>query len=110
MNCKKIKGLIITGYLDNQLNEKLKQQVEGHLSVCNQCREFEKSLRNVAVEPFKNLKEITPADSVWQRIRESIEAEQSRQQEDVLTYAKNYLQPFFNFRRPVFATITVIAV
>jgi len=107
MECKKIQEIIAADYIDGELNEKLKGQVQVHLSACNQCRALEMSLRRIAVEPFKNLKETRPPDSVWERIKENIVAEESRRKESIFVYLKDYLRPLFNIPNPVFATIAI---
>jgi predicted anti-sigma-YlaC factor YlaD len=107
MDCERIREIISSDYIDGELNEKLKRQIQAHLSACDECRAFEMSLRKIAVEPFKNLKEIRPPDSIWERIKENIITEQSRHKESVFTYLRNYLRPFFNVPKPVFATIVV---
>jgi len=113
VNCKKIKGLITCDYTDGQLDAELNKQVWEHLIICYQCRKFQESLRRAAVEPFGNLKEIRPADSVWEGIKESIEAEQRQQKLGIFAYLKNYLQPAFPIRNslvPAMATVTILVI
>lgn len=109
MKCERIKEIIATDYIDGQLDEKLKRQVQAHLGICSQCLAYEESLRKVAVEPFKNLEELSPPDFVWERIRVNIEEGQAQHRGSILTFLKNSLQPFFHIPRPapLFAAIAV---
>jgi hypothetical protein len=108
MNCKKIRDLITTDYIDLQLSVKLQRQIREHLKGCGQCREFEQALRQAAVEPFKMAKEIRPPDFVWERIREGIEAEEA-ETEGLFLGLWDYLRGFLSRRRPVFALSTALA-
>ena len=99
MNCKRIKELITTGYIDKELDEKLMKDIEAHLKVCHGCGAFEELLRKAAVEPFKNAQEIKPPAYLWKRIRENIEKEGGIREQWV-----------FSIPRPVFAATAAIAV
>jgi len=108
MNCKKIKDLITTDYIDLQLSVKLQRQIREHLKGCGQCRQFEQALRQAAVEPFKMAQEIKPPDFVWERIKEGIRAEEM-ETEGLFVGLWDYVRGFLSRRRPVFALGTAVA-
>lgn len=72
MKCEKIRDLILTDFLDDQLSSGIKKKVESHLDQCVQCREFLHSLQEAAVLPFKQAQESLPPEFVWQRIKAGI--------------------------------------
>ena len=110
MDCKRIKELITTDYVDKELDEKLMNEIAAHLRVCRECSVFEESLRKTAIEPFKNTKEIRPPEYLWERIKENIKKENTRQELGLFVYIRNYLQSVFAIPRPVFAATAVIIV
>lgn len=107
MNCKRIKELIMTDYVDGEASAELQKEVEEHLSTCSQCKQFEQALRQIAVEPFKKAQIIKPPESVWYGIKEAIEEKQS---EGLFVGLKNVLSTIFNLRKPVVAMAIVAAV
>jgi predicted anti-sigma-YlaC factor YlaD len=110
MDCKRIKELITTDYIDRELDEKLMKEIAAHLRVCKECSVFEESLRKTAIEPFKNIKELKPPEYLWKRIKENIEKENKRQEEGLFVYIRSYLQSVFAIPRPIFAATAVIIV
>jgi hypothetical protein len=110
MNCKRIKELITTDYIDRELDEKLMKEIAAHLRVCRECGVFEESLRKAVIEPFKNIKEMRPPEYLWERIKRNIEKANTRQEQGLFVYMRNYLQSVFALPKPVFAATAVIIV
>jgi predicted anti-sigma-YlaC factor YlaD len=102
MDCKKIRDLIATDYIDTELSVALQKEIRQHLDSCGACRQFEQALRKASVEPFKTAKEIKPPDFVWERIKEGI---QVRERGSLL----DYLRGLLSRPRPVFALGTALA-
>ncbi len=75
MKCEYVKELILTDYLDGQLEKGQKAQIEKHLTICKNCREYELITRAAVVEPFNNLEKQSPPEATWDKIREQIEEE-----------------------------------
>ncbi len=78
MNCEKIKELILTDFTDGCLSEELQRQVRQHLNSCANCKEYAKTLRNAAIEPFKNAQKINAPDYLWYRIKDSIASQKPK--------------------------------
>jgi len=108
MNCKRIKELITTDYIDRELDEKLMKEIAAHLRTCKECGVFEESLRKAAIEPFKNIKEVRSPEYLWERIKENIAKENTKQEQGLPVYIWNYLQSVFAIPKPVFVATTVI--
>ena len=107
MNCKKIKELIITDYLDGEIDLTLKKEIEGHLKVCNQCRQFVQALRQSAVEPFKDAKRNMPPESVWRNIESAIEQQRTK---NVFGNIADKIYALFPVRKPAFVVATIITI
>lgn len=73
MNCKKIRDIVITDYIDNELDEKTRREIEQHLNNCADCRAFEKALLSTVVGPLKNAETVNPPDVLWSRIKNNLE-------------------------------------
>lgn len=80
MNCKKIRNLIITDYIDQEASESVRKEILGHIKVCAGCRVFEQALREKASDPLRKVQAVRPPESIWQRIQEAIEEEEAGQQ------------------------------
>ena len=73
MKCEQIQELLLTDYLDGQLDGNGLKSIEEHLSDCPGCREFLAAARKITVEPFSSSKKVflSPED-VWQKIKQQI--------------------------------------
>jgi len=68
MDCKKIQELIITDYLDNEMNNKL---VERHIESCDDCRKFLILTQKTIVDPLsKAKKDHLSRELIWARLQE----------------------------------------
>ena len=72
MNCERIKGLIMTDYIDGEMNAKLRRKVVAHIIACGQCKQFERILRQTAREPFEQFKPLKPPESVWEGVKAAV--------------------------------------
>jgi predicted anti-sigma-YlaC factor YlaD len=75
MRCRKIRDLIITDYMDNEISPANKDLVDRHLKDCGRCREYKAVLTRSAIEPFRKIEAIKPSDSVWRGIKAAIQPE-----------------------------------
>ena len=100
MNCKKIRELIMTDYIDGELREKLERKTREHLARCSDCRVFESELKKSAIEPFKDAKKLEAPGIVWENVREAIKEPEKA--------------PVIIIRRPAFsfalATVAIILI
>lgn len=77
MKCENIQELLMTDYLDGECRGEGGLRVKNHLDECETCRSFyETVLKSAAV--LRKGGELSPPEAVWLRIRESLEAGQSR--------------------------------
>ena len=76
MNCRRIQKLLMTDYIDGELNEKMRISILNHLATCDKCKQFEKTLQKETVSPFKAAEKKTPPDFIWEKIRSRIIADE----------------------------------
>ena len=109
MKCENVKELILTDYLDGQLGKEQKSQIEKHLTICRDCKEYELLTRTAVVEPFDNLERHNPPETTWNKIREQIEEELPRQ-EPTNTFAGliRRIKTFLYIPKPAFVVTAMI--
>jgi len=107
MNCKNIQKLIITDYIDNELDAKSQQNIEQHLSVCKACREFAETVRDTVKQPFEHEQYIQPPRSLWHAISERIVPEQVYEESLLTNIQHNLVHRLFT-RRMTLAMVTAL--
>jgi len=103
MKCDRAQDLILTDYLDGQLNEETKRELEMHLSQCAGCREFLLSARAAVVTPFEGAARQKTPDSVWQDIEQHLEKTSTTDWPERLKDFIGGLKNAFDVPRPVLA-------
>ena len=109
MKCEYVKELILTDYLDGQLGKEQRTQIEKHLTICMDCKEYELLTRTAVVEPFNNLERHNPPEAAWHKIREQIE-EKLPLQEPTNSFADliRKVKTFLYIPKPAFVVTTII--
>jgi len=109
MKCEYVKELILTDYLDGQLGKEQRTQIEKHLTICRDCKEYELLTRTAVVEPFNNPERHNPPEAAWHKIREQIE-EKLPLQEPTNSFADliRKVKTFLYIPKPAFVVTTII--
>jgi anti-sigma factor RsiW len=107
MKCKQIQELILTDYLDGQMNREQRGQLEAHLTGCSHCKEFEAMARRTVIEPFKEAERFEPPDAVWHQIKEQIEQREQGNTNPFVDLIVR-IKSFFHIPKPVFAAATIM--
>jgi len=103
MNCDKVKELLSTDYIDNEVDKELRLKIKAHLKGCKKCREFEEALKLTVVQPFDNAKRVEVPEGVWENVKERIGEGATR--ESVI----GNLADLIKLRKPAFAMATAMA-
>ena len=106
--CEHFKDLILTDYIDGELDKNSALSLEDHLSGCGECRVFLKEVKDNAAMPLKRtLQEPVPA-VLWEGIKQNIE--NKNQEAEPLADLIAGLKGWFVFPRlvPVFASLFVM--
>ena len=109
MNCKKIQDLLKTDFLDGELNNGQRNHIQKHIASCDHCKTFFANLRQNAVEPFKNFKEIKPPEAVWARIEKKI-LTNPKSTFSIFEWLKDNISPLFYFPRPAYAFTAMLLI
>lgn len=107
MNCEKIQELLLTDYIDGQLDPKWKSEVDNHVAGCVACREFAATARKTAVEPFLRAETFRPPEQVWMNIKGTALAGQ-KVPPDPLAEFWQRVSEFIHVPRPAFAFAVVL--
>ncbi len=112
MKCEDVKELILTDYLDGQLGKEQKAQIEKHLAICTDCKEYELLTRTAVVDPFNNMERHKPPEAAWHKIREQIEKEKLPLQGPTTSSFADLIQrikSFLYIPKPALAATTIAA-
>lgn len=104
MRCEQIRELLLTDYLDGRLDAAARSRVEEHTDSCAECRLVLEELQTDGARPVLAGGTRLPPESVWLRIRDSIEGR--RQEQGVA----EFLRSLFRSHKPAFALSTVMTV
>lgn len=105
MNCEMVKSLLLTGYIDNELDAGTSAAVKGHLAKCPSCEAFEAAIRRSAVEPFRDVDNVQPPEKVWRKIAVSIK--EAPRPGLKFTSLQQGLAAAFAFPKPLFLAATM---
>lgn len=109
MRCEKVRSLLITDRLDNELSSIQRKQVENHLFKCRSCASYAESVYQLSIKPLRDVTPVKVPGHIWERISSSVS-----KQEDVpitvLDRVKNGLARLLSFPKPALAFATVAVV
>jgi anti-sigma factor RsiW len=106
MNCKRAEELILTDYIDGALKGDALKELEDHIALCDECRNFAWEAAS-AGKAVKALKKETPPAGIWQNIK--AEVSQKEEPMDILERVLDPLRQFLAAYRPAVA-VAVAAV
>lgn len=72
--CDAIRDLVLTDYIDGELDKNIQVIMESHLQNCRDCRAFAQAVKNNATGPFQKAHRQPVPVVIWETIRENIEA------------------------------------
>jgi len=107
MDCKKVRDILISGYIDGEVTGKARDIIKGHLALCSQCQEYELNLRKHTAEVFTPAGRVKPPEEVWHKIKDNIAREKQK------VWGVRFVEmiyEFINMRRPVLALSSVAVV
>ncbi len=113
MNCRKIQEIILTDYMDGQLDDKHKCAIEEHLAHCQHCKEFASIAQERVVKPFINVEKQEVPVVIWDQVRAEIRARQEAKTNLIAEICQRLssireLVAVPIFPRPVFALASVV--
>ena len=106
--CARYKELILTDYMDGELDRATQEEVEKHLETCVSCRELKESLLKQASEPLRRAEKVNPPEYIWYNIRERIASSEEQAAQGALAALRERLSRVFAIPRPVLAAAAVM--
>lgn len=71
--CDHFRQWVLTDYIDGELADNVRRDMEGHLRTCRDCRAQAKEVKDSVVVPFtKASRQAVPA-VIWERVKQNIE-------------------------------------
>lgn len=106
MKCKKIREILMTDYIDGEIDTLLKTKVEDHIKGCKGCFMAKNELEANISAPLRGAELIKPPEELWHKIKDAIEEEVPTEKNFEIT---NVLRELFIARRPAMVAVTAIA-
>ena len=106
MRCDKIRDLLLTDYMDNELDRNTANAVKKHLLICPACLKLDQKLRaqrSIMTSSEKNINH----EKIWENIRLQITSEKSAEIIYGLGVLDRMKEAFFN-TRPAFRFATAL--
>lgn len=107
MKCDKIQELILTDYLDGQINEEQKTDIEKHLASCADCKEYGVVARETTITPFNNAEKLSPPEAIWDKVKDRIENEQLQEGTNPFANLISSIKSVLYIPKPAFAVAAV---
>lgn len=107
MNCEKIKELLMTDYIDGELEAALMKEVDAHIKKCGACRLLKAELEDKITVPLRQSGLVEPPQDLWSRIKGEIEEGSA---EKPVPAVRIRLRDIFTVKRPVFAVAAVMVI
>jgi hypothetical protein len=102
MNCKKVKELLITDYVDCEAGIALRHKIDRHISGCKSCRSYKEKVERSLPQLFSEARVNPPSDEIWHNIKSIITRRKQATEGNIFI-----LKPFV--RKSIFAFATAAA-
>lgn len=106
MKCRKVQELILTVYLDDEIDGKQKMLVDEHLALCPECKKFYLETKGTVKDVFERTERLEVPDGVWQKIKGAIIEEKQKKVFFVPDFLR-ILSAKLRIPRPVLAVASV---
>jgi anti-sigma factor RsiW len=72
MRCEEVRELLLSDYIDGELDAAAAALVKEHVGACASCAALEARVRGQAVAPFRAAREAAPPKRVWKAVERRI--------------------------------------
>lgn len=107
MDCRQIRQMLASDYLDNELDIAAREQVDRHLETCPDCRKISKNLAEISLSLRRAQKQNVP-QGVWPRIQTELRRQHVRAAGPKTVFQTNLVE--FLLMRPAFAAAAAAAI
>ncbi|MBF0502454.1 MAG: zf-HC2 domain-containing protein [Candidatus Riflebacteria bacterium] len=112
MDCEECRGLILTDFIDGELQKEKDVELHEHLSSCPECVKLSETARQTLVKPFREAPLLEPGDSLWNGITQRVEETARLRQQEAERIRQLEMQPQpspKSLRRPHFIIICIFS-
>ena len=110
--CKRYKELLLTDYIDGEIDTEIRKDIDNHLIICSSCRQFKEDVVEKAINVFNEVSREKVPEGLWSSIKEKMTQKRFREAEEMPSFlqrALGSLSPLPITRLvPVMATIAVL--
>src|SRR4051812_23957848 len=108
-NCKKFQDLILTDYIDGEIDQKTREMIDSHVRACPQCQRLAEDVKQNLVAPFKSVERENVPDQVWISLKEKIENEKYAPAPAVSGFIDRFIESFLSPKLvPVYLNMIVL--
>jgi len=105
MKCKKIKEIILSDYIDDELDLECRKNVEIHLEKCESCRQFKDDVDLNIVGILQHASKLEPRQELWYKIKDKLEPKRRLFVPENIT---GFLKGLFTVRKPIYAVAAIM--
>ncbi len=109
MKCTRVQDLLKSDYLDAELNQELRWQVESHLEKCPTCQALKQRIESQRIGLRETKQKDVPPE-IWQNIQSAIIQERLKEPKSIFGNAWEGLGRVFSIPRPAFALASAAGV
>ena len=103
MTCEEFQDIIFTNYIDLELSHEAYNKIKSHIAHCDDCSEFEHSLKETVVNQFKGIEAVELDREIWLNIKDKIKQQEKTKGLNNFNYLKQKLIAVFSVKKPVIA-------
>jgi len=107
MDCKQIRQILASDYLDNELDPMSRNQVDRHLEKCPACRKISENLAAIVLPLRRTQKQKVPP-GVWSRIQTELRRQKAYAARPRTAFRTTLLEVFL--MRPAFAAVAAAVI
>jgi hypothetical protein len=108
--CKRYRGLILTDYVDGEIDAETRKIIDEHLLFCRSCRQFKDDVSEKVITVFNKVGHEKVPESIWPSIKEKILQKRFAEEEGIAGFLKRVFGPLSPFPRlaPAMLAIAVL--
>ena len=107
MDCKQIRQILASDYLDNELDLTSRNQVDRHLEKCPACRKISEHLTAITL-PLRRAQKQKVPPGVWSRIQTELRRQKTHAARPRTAFQTTLLEVFL--MRPAFAAVAAAVI
>lgn len=108
-NCKKFQDLILTDYIDGEIDKTAKAKIDTHLVTCADCRRLTEDVKKNLITPLESTVRQPVPEYLWGSIKERIES-QGRSHNPVSNFLERLIDALSPKWAPALGVIALLVI